>query len=520
MQRLAKIASVFSALSTPKFQERRLIATIVVAMTIMGAIVLTPLWTHRVPVFDDLGAFILPIRTFYACCLAQGDAFDWMPQLFGGFFISGEGQNGFYHPLHLLLYRWIPVDVALNLEFLLSYTIMSVGCVAFLRRYVNLLGAWMGAMLFTFSGEFVHLETVPQSMWILSHIPWILVAMRALIERRAVGARILACVAIALLTASQLLMGHPQTTWFSLLVEGFFALFLLINAHASWGVWAALAAAKLLGVGLAAVQLLATYSVLAASTRAHPPLEYTTSYSLPPVALLGAIAPYLTWGGVPGWLGFYFGAAPLLLGVWWLTAHRIGNAPPSPATGGPVSDDDSPIRWSVATRLSLVAALLSGLTLWLALGSYGKLYYLQTYVPLIGAFRAPMRYLMVVEFGLAIVGAIAFARLASFVKSGQKVDWRHLVLPWLVVGASAFLAAWFFACVPLSPMKSFQGKVYTGPLFLGAVAVALTIAARGRQAGLYALIILGALDLGLHGVAEIRNCWQHCANLSSVPCIV
>lgn len=64
-----------------------------------------PVLTGRIYVCDDLQNYHLPIRQFYANCLAAGDSFDWMPNLFCGFFLTGSGQGGTYHPLHYLLYR-------------------------------------------------------------------------------------------------------------------------------------------------------------------------------------------------------------------------------------------------------------------------------------------------------------------------------------------------------------------------------------------------------------------------------
>ncbi len=43
-------------------------------------------------------AFHLPLRAFYAERLARGQPYDWMPQLFSGFYLTGEGQAGVYHP--------------------------------------------------------------------------------------------------------------------------------------------------------------------------------------------------------------------------------------------------------------------------------------------------------------------------------------------------------------------------------------------------------------------------------------
>lgn len=51
-----------------------------------------PLVTGRIYVWDDLQNYHLPIRHFYAQCLANGDSFDWMPNLFSGFFLTGSDQ--------------------------------------------------------------------------------------------------------------------------------------------------------------------------------------------------------------------------------------------------------------------------------------------------------------------------------------------------------------------------------------------------------------------------------------------
>lgn len=61
----------------------------------------------------------MPARAFYQECLRHGDSFLWMPQLFCGFYVRGEGQGGFCHPEHWLLYRFLPVSIAITLESLM-----------------------------------------------------------------------------------------------------------------------------------------------------------------------------------------------------------------------------------------------------------------------------------------------------------------------------------------------------------------------------------------------------------------
>ena len=41
--------------------------------------------------------------------------------MFGGYYLFGEGQLGMAHPWHLLLYRFLPLTPAFNIEIVSSY---------------------------------------------------------------------------------------------------------------------------------------------------------------------------------------------------------------------------------------------------------------------------------------------------------------------------------------------------------------------------------------------------------------
>ena len=302
---------------------------------------------------------------------------------------------------------------------------------------------------------------------------------------------------IAALTASEFLLGAPQVEWFSLLMETAFALFYLVSRGAGWRLWAALAAAKVLGLCLSAVQLAATYDFLSASNRAVAERGFQYLGSLPPLTFLGVLAPYLGRGETPGWDGKYFGAFPLLLVLWWLTGFRAG---PAEAGRGPIS----------AGRLSVFALLVAGLTIWLSTGVYGKLYCLQTYLPVIGKLRCPDRYLWLTELCLSIVSACAFARLVAAVRGGQRLPWRHLALPWLAVAAAVGVAVWLKLQGVHGIRHSFQASLRSGPILFTAAGLALTLAHRGRRVGLFALVLVGVVDLGLFsmGNRDTREIWQ------------
>jgi len=78
-----------------------------------------PFFNGLMYTIDDLQNLHLPNRSFYANALSEGSDFTWCPDLFCGFDLHAEGQVGMYHPLHLLLYRFLPLCLAFNLELFL-----------------------------------------------------------------------------------------------------------------------------------------------------------------------------------------------------------------------------------------------------------------------------------------------------------------------------------------------------------------------------------------------------------------
>ncbi|HEY2893006.1 MAG TPA: hypothetical protein VGJ16_02290, partial [Pirellulales bacterium] len=287
-----------------------------------------PAMLGRVYIADDLGEFHLPLRQFYAEQLARGEAFDWMPSLYGGFYVSGEGQLGAYHPLHWLLYRLLPLSIAFNLELLLSYPVLFAGTFFLLRRLINSTPAALyGALAFTFGGfcllHFVH----PNAIAVVAHVPWLLLASDVAIDNRRSSTQFAARIGIALLTASQLLLGYPQYVWFSLLAEAAFVGWRICDRHTGWKSVGTLALFQAAGICMAGVQLLPTFDVLQHSVRDTVDAGFSATGSLHPLNLVQLVAPYLFHTRVVGQntheLGLYLGAMPLVLTLWLLSNRNF-----------------------------------------------------------------------------------------------------------------------------------------------------------------------------------------------------
>jgi hypothetical protein len=446
-----------------------------------------PIFTGQVYTANDLGEFHLPLRNFYTQQLSRSEPFDWCPDLYCGFYLTGEGQVGAYHPLHWLLYRMLPLWLAFDLECWLSYPIMFAGLYLFLRRWrIKQAGSLFGAMAFTFGSfnllHFVH----PNAIAIVAHLPWLLWATDILFDPKASPRRPWAYTAITLLTASQLLLGYPQYVLFSLAVEVGYVIGLSIRNWSTQtgsisriAIWAA---ALILGAMIGAVQLIPTLDALNRSVRHSAGADATklsTEGSLAPLNLVQLVAPYLFRNRVAGQntieLGLYVGAGPLVLALWWLSSGR-----------GPRR------RFRVVTTAAAACALLA--LLW-ALGDYGPLGWFQRNAPLFSSFRLPCRTIVIFQFAIAVLAALGFASLLDRDRPRLHPAKAQLIPLFAISGlaASVGLLRWP-SHVSILPL------VAAGPLLFGAAVWLVNRADAGARWALPALVLLSAADLGAYGM--------------------
>lgn len=475
---------LYPAKPGPNVERRTTIVVTLVCAGVLYALMWLPALMGHVYTADDLGAFHLPLRQFYAACLASGESFDWWPNLFGGFYALGEGQAGMYHPWHLLLYRALPLSVAWNLELLANYPLLFAGTFFFLRRHLlRTEAALAGAALLTFSGftllHFMHVNAVS----VIAHLPWLLLAIDWAMTAESSKHVRLALLAIALLTGSQLLLGYPQYVWMSWLIECGYGLTLAVQNHATIRRLPALFVTVLLGVGIGAIQLWPTYEALTLSARAHGGSEFAGSGSLHPSNLVQLVAPYLFADRVIGRntheLGLYAGSATLLLGVWLIASRSpLGR-----------------LKWLTAFAAGLVVA-----GLWLAVGQYSSLYPLVAKLPVVGSFRFPTRYLLLACFGLSLLAAVAMVLLVRRPTVNPSAQRGAIIAVWCTVGVSVFFA---IAAPLLWPSEYLAAPAYRwiGPGLFVAAGAALTLAALGYRAALPALMALAIVDLGAYGLS-------------------
>jgi Bacterial membrane protein YfhO len=284
-------------------------------------------------------------------------------------------------------------------------------------------------------------------------LPWILIFSRE-IARPGLNRR--AGLALIICAAFQLLSGHAQTTWYTLLLTGIwtavwgwlFARQLRENglpaarrrqAAASLLSLAKLAAFLLWAAALAAVQLLPTAEYLMQSQRAAAvSFQTAMTYSTWPWRFLGLFAPGLFgspaqgdfWGYASYWEdALYIGVLPALLAFNAILGgfiRRKNPRQPDPFWQRPVT---------VTMTLVILASAL------LALGQNTPVFpWLYDNVPTFSMFQAPARFLIWSVFGLALLAGLGAQRWRR--PSGRGLYWTRLATAGAVAVALGSALAW------------------------------------------------------------------------------
>ncbi len=351
-----------------------------------------------------------PWRDYGLTLLRQGVPPLWNPLLGAGAPLAANYQSAFFYPLTwpVLVLGWLGGRPALIWAHALSAALHLVLAAWGMRRLAQSLGAaepgaTVAGLAYGLSGYLVARLGFFSINATAAWVPWVLwgvaqVARQPTLRRAA---------QLGLLWGLQGLAGHAQTAWYTALLAGLWALYLLIRTPRgrarlllAWGL-AALSAAA-----LAAVQLVPTAEYLAQSQRAagvDP--ELGLAYSFWPWHGLSLLAPEAFgnpaygdyWGYANYWEdALYVGWVPLLGAV-----LALGGLFRAPKAGGAGSPRGMAVFWGGVVALGFV----------LALGKHSPAFrFLWQHMPTFDLFQAPARWLLWVEVGLALLAGWGLSR--------------------------------------------------------------------------------------------------------------
>ncbi len=365
---------------------------------------------------SDIISIYHPFSVELARSLAQGRLPLWAPEILAGFPLLAEGHVSAFYPVYRLLYGVLPAHIALSYAMLLHLAWAGVGMYACGRSMgFRPASALLAGLAFSLNGftlqKLYHTPIVVVGSW----LPWLIFLQNCSRRARVAGnGRAGAWLVLTVLAIGlQLLAGHPQTALLSAIAFACFGMFgelvqpfepgkgpgalrrleqnlRRLTKAAFWT-----AAPIVLGIGIAAIQLVPTVELIGFSVRSQSlSSSYLTEYSFPPAFLTQFVLPYAQ--GEPTehtneyWA--YFGLAPFAF-----------------AFLAPILRRD---------RRTLFTALFALAALFLAFGNLNPLYDLIDRLPVFGLFRTPARYIELFLFAAVILSATGFEEMLNHLPRG------------------------------------------------------------------------------------------------------
>ena len=440
----------------------------------------------------DMASFLYPTYRFAAQSLRQGILPLWNPHLYGGMPFIGDIQSGLLYPVYLIAYLLTSTLTYRVLEGLAAFHIFLAGAAMYVMlRFlqpreakggrIRRLACLAGGATFMFSDLFIihfgNLNMIAVAAW----LPLIfLLFHRALTDKRswlaAWGGVVFAVATLA---------GHIQMTLFIATVLGFRVIW-EIGAH--WprngriGWWrdilspaGYLLITGAVAVGLCAPALLPFIQHTGFTERVSWNYSQTVQYSLAPGQFVSLLVPT------------FFGRGPAFhWGVWdRVEVGYVGILALMLAV------------LAVMLRRDRITRFLLGLTIAgfvVAMGLYAMPHgWLYQVVPGFDQLRAPARFVLVFDFGLAGLAALGLDALLRPMTRKRRAAlaafWR--AAPWF--GLAAIILLWGIVYLALLGSQDKDPAIF----------LRLSVAANG--VGLFALFVLAGLALiGARRYGKIR----------------
>jgi hypothetical protein len=438
----------------------------------------------------------------------------WNPTLFMGVPLVANSQVGFFYPLNWLLWLLLPAHRSVHVTILLHLCLAALSAYLWGRGTLRLgrLASWIVGAVFALGGYLgAQVEHVNQ-LQALAWLPLMLmlsdrltrptdvnaaghgVSARTGCEVPSLSERLKASCGLGVVIALVLLAGHTQTAFISLFGLAVYGLVPLIWRSLRGADWASvirgaawLGVGAILGVMLAAVQILTTWQLSRLSVRAQGlPFNERVSFSLSPLYVARALLPAFGRPIAPDHLEHvaYVGTTGLALALVGLVMK--------------LRCPRGKRQTSLEAHHAVYPLVLLGV--FFAFGRHNPLYVLLArYVPGFAHFRVPARWLALYASGIAALAGQGVQMLWD----RRSPDRRALLV---VPGSLGALALWAVASAWLDGGRSARsgldlvsvvGWVGVG---LGSAGL-LLVASRGAQWAAIGLVALLMGELFLAGSA-------------------
>lgn len=393
---------------------------------------------------SDIMDYNYPMRNFLRQSLKTGIPPLWNPYIFCGFPSHAEGQGGFFYPLNLLLFYLLPSYVAYNYSVILTFFLAGLFTYIYARAIkLSRFSSLLAGVIFMFSGFFVsrlkHINMINSACW--------LPLLFFLIEKYFQTKKIRYPVLTGIVWGVQILAGHFEIAYYSILGMGCYLLFKLYTVYKKEKKiriipknLAIFILIVLIGISFSAVQIIPSYEYSKYSIRTEGlSYEEATMWTFYPEGLITFLLPY--YYGDPAKATYqqrrgifwencaYVGLLPLFLAFVSLFLLLKKYKPRS----------DKQVALSIEIREYIIffscLILLSLLTVMKRSFFLFKIFWF--FLPGFKFFRFQQRLLLFTEFSLAILAAIGFEFVIQKLRKGEKKVFRNVVF--LIIVTDLFI---------------------------------------------------------------------------------
>jgi len=427
----------------PKFQLVIILAPII----LFASLILT----GKALVWGTVSTQFIPWWDVAWETLLQGQIPLWNPWVGMGAPLVANYQSAIFYPPYwflLIVYglaglKWMSWSLTFIVVFHLIWS--GLGIVKLLKEIgLGNLAQTVGGLAFSLSGYLVARAGFLSINAAASWLPWLLLYSLQVIRNKKHSFIMLSAV-----LAFQLLAGHAQTTWYSILLGGIWILYWSINGSEAknwirncWKSISKYVSAGLLAVGISAVQLIPTIEYLMQSQRAE---EYgyaeAMTYSFWPWRFLTLFVPNLfgnpSTGNYWGYGNFYedavyIGLLPVLIALGVVIKGILGK-----------TNNDSLQELENFRGLVLFLGGIIFVSFLLALGDNAFLFpFLYREIPTFGFFQAPTRFSLWAELALAVLTGVGVEQLSR--PEGKRKYWTRLAAAGCIAVSGGSLLGWFF----------------------------------------------------------------------------
>jgi uncharacterized membrane protein YfhO len=371
-----------------------------------------PLVSGKVLVWGLPTLQFIPWRVYAYDLLSQGVLPLWNPLNGMGAPLFANYQSALLYPPGMILYLfyligdapWIAWGFTLLVPFHLGWGGLGLSKVS-KSIGLDIRGQVISGLAFGLCGYFIARAGFFSMIWAGVWLPWLVWSAENLIKAKNKRAGIKEISFLGLAVAMQLLAGHAQLTWYSILLTGFWV---IIRSWAIKDIKSTIItmgkyfAGLVVGVAIAMVQLAPTFEYLMESHRsAAIDFDYAMTFSFWPWQLLTFLFPGIF--GNPG-LGDYWG-----YGAFWEDAVYIGFIPIILVimTFYKIFDKKNKGEQAPLFRLIIFLWLTALIGVIFALGKNTVVFpWLYKNVPTFDMFQAPARWMLWTVFSFSLLAGI------------------------------------------------------------------------------------------------------------------